>query len=366
MKIDEVLKEIKKKCQSQMKNNDILASVLSALAIDYISNRKDAIIINTNNLYGLVADKNWSGKCYDSVNKELYDSLFDYKGNYELLRVYDSYESSVEDFVQFLLTTRSSENGPFTYSKVKNESSYNKVFSGLQRAGFTKNVWHRSYNRNWDTNMCNIITKYELQKWDEEVNNGEFTESEKFYVKRTEIDKCIFTTSDLDNAKSVADTNSGYRVYDDLNNLIYDPYKLVEDKVYRVRKSVDDSESQLLITTSYEEAERTASAHKGYKVFDDNDNLLFDSNAIDISVQAIDNSPTKSVLVIQPGERVYGFNIPVYKDQFTSVPLFFVKSDPVYYFDSRIINNRVRVTKTNDKSIINGKNPLKICGWVEV
>lgn len=89
---------------------------------------------------------------------------------------------------------------------------------------------------------------------------------------------------DFENAKALADTykNEGYMVYDMSGNLVYAPYippaiADTNEARYRVRKSANDSDSQIGAFAEYENAVKKADERRneGYKVYDLDGNLVY-------------------------------------------------------------------------------------------
>lgn len=376
-----LLEDIKNHCQVMMSKNNILSSVLAALVV-YRSDYKmeeDPIIERTNNLFRLEVMDSWSGKYFDTEDLLIHEAATEKDKNHQLFRVYNSYAESIDDFCNYLLTERKSKNGPMKYAQITSVKSPSKAFAMLIRLNFLRDTWHRQSVQTdlWVDLMNTIVEKYNLKEWDQEVLDGvaPIKESTKYYVKLTAIDKPIFSSQVFENAKRVAENNiikGPYAVYDDENNVVYNPWHREDtDPTYRVRLTWEENDTQILMTKIYEEAVNVASEHEGYKVFGEDGELLH--NPWDKSnepAQLKENDPVKAVKIIVPGSKVLGSDIPVYQSPYAKIPLFFAnnrnsKSD-IYYFDNAITNNRVRISKTNDPRVINGKNPLKVCGWVEV
>lgn len=75
--------------------------------------------------------------------------------------------------------------------------------------------------------------------------------------------------SELNNAKAAANENPGYNVYDGNGKLIY-PIIKAYTGMYRVRASKDDLKSQRGAFTSLENAKACCDKYAGYMVFEDN------------------------------------------------------------------------------------------------
>lgn len=80
----------------------------------------------------------------------------------------------------------------------------------------------------------------------------------------------------LDNAKKVCDENSGYYVYDWNGNVVY-PVTTTTSQLYRVRLTWDDVKSQVGAYKVLENAKETCNSFPGYSVFDENGNVVYTS-----------------------------------------------------------------------------------------
>lgn len=105
-----------------------------------------------NNIFGIKADSNWSGKkklvrTHEYVNgQKIYvDAYF---------RDYDSIYESLEDRFKFLQKPR--------YSKVVGEKDYKKACTEIQKAGYATDP-------NYSSKLISIIEQYNLYEYDKEA-----------------------------------------------------------------------------------------------------------------------------------------------------------------------------------------------------
>jgi N-acetylmuramoyl-L-alanine amidase len=86
--------------------------------------------------------------------------------------------------------------------------------------------------------------------------------------------------ANLQNAKELADSLKGqgdYRVFDEKGNVVYDPTPEKQDDVwYRVRKTWADAKSQIGAFHELDGAKELADSKTGYKVFDENGKVVYE------------------------------------------------------------------------------------------
>jgi N-acetylmuramoyl-L-alanine amidase len=81
----------------------------------------------------------------------------------------------------------------------------------------------------------------------------------------------------LDSAKDLAKSKTGYKVFDEKGNVVYDPTPVKQDDVwYRVRKTWADADSQIGAFHEIEGAKELADSKEGYKVFDENGKVVYE------------------------------------------------------------------------------------------
>lgn len=81
----------------------------------------------------------------------------------------------------------------------------------------------------------------------------------------------------LNSAKELADKNKGFKVFDKDGKVVYDPTPVAKPNpiMYRVRKTWADEKSQIGAYKSLESAKQLADSKTGYKVFDDKGKAVY-------------------------------------------------------------------------------------------
>lgn len=359
------LSAIKRACQLEMKSNKILASVTAAQAMHESNFGKKNYISDTNNLFRILIDTDWTGQCYSLEKRQLYISLDDADSTDTLIKVYDSYDQCIHDRISYVLSARKSKNGPFKYKQVVGIKDYTKCIKAYIRCGYIKDHLAGYNDPSYESTIIGFIENYKLYEWDKEVFDGVVT-SNKYDVKKNADDtEVLLSTTVLDNAQFMAKNNQGYKIFNG-ETLIEDPWEVDDSSIlYRVRLSWDNPESQLLATKSYVDAVEEAMKHPGYKVYvGDNGDLYKDpwcmtDDQEDNDIKIID------IDILQVGKPVVLNNTPVYRTATTPNPFIFL-SGTFYLYDAKNINGRTRISKTNDLSIINGKQLSAITGFIAI
>lgn len=362
------LTAIKNACQLEMKNNKILSSVTAAQAIHESNLGQKEYVKDTNNIFRVLIDSGWNGQCYSLEKKQLYISVEDADSTDTLIKVYDSYDQCIHDWIGCIISMRKSKNGPFKYKQVVGIKDYKKCIKAYIRCGYIKDHLCGYDDPSYESNLISFIENYKLMDWDKEVENGELAISvEKYDVKKDVSDtSTLLSTTVLQNAKFMAKNNRGYKVFSG-TNLINDPWDVSEDvPLYRVRLSWDNIESQLIVTRFIDDAMQEASAHPGYKVYIGENGELY-ANPWDIKEEENEEPVSKivSANLLQVGMPIALINTPVYKTATAKNPFVFV-SGVYYIYDAKNINGRARISKTNDMSVINGKKLSAITGFIYI
>jgi len=131
----------------EMRAYKIPASITLAQGILESSSGKSALSLRSNNHFGIKCHKGWKGE------KTYHDD--DEKG--ECFRVYDDPNNSYKDHSQFLMT-RSWYDGLFELK----EDDYEAWAKGLKAAGYAT-------DKRYPAKLIDIIEKYDLYQYDEEV-----------------------------------------------------------------------------------------------------------------------------------------------------------------------------------------------------
>lgn len=362
------LSAIKHACQLELKSNKVLASVTAAQAIHESNFGKKNYVPDTNNLFRILVDTDWNGQCYSIEKRQLYVSLEDADSTDTLIKVYNSYDQCIHDWISYVLSARKSKNGPFKYKQVVGIKDYTKCIKAYIRCGYMKDHLVGYNDPSYESTMISFIENYNLYEWDKEVFDGTIA-STKYDVKKNADDaEVLLSTPVLENAQFMAKNNQGYKIFNG-DTVVEDPWEVDDSSIlYRVRLSWDKPESQLLTTKSSTDAIEEALKHPGYKVYKGDNGELYkdpwcmvdeqnDQEDSDIKIVDID--------ILQVGKPVVLNNTPVYKTASVANPFIFL-SGTFYLYDAKNINGRTRISKTNDLSIINGKQLSAITGFIAI
>lgn len=128
----------------QMERHNIPASITLAQGLLESGAGKSKLSRNSNNHFGIKADKNWKGKRTASMDN----------GRLCYFRKYESVRDSYEDHSMFLVGR---ERYAFLF-KLKRDD-YEGWAKGLRKAGYAE-------DRSYPTKLINLIERYELYKYD--------------------------------------------------------------------------------------------------------------------------------------------------------------------------------------------------------
>lgn len=358
------LNSIKKQCQIQMELNGVLASIVGAMAITESNWGTAKHVVDTNNLFRILVnetDEEWLGMCYSLDNGSIYESKHDCTSGDTLIRIYDTIEQCIDDHVTNLVTKRRSKGGPFKYRNIIGILDYKECLKNLIRDGYQADRLFDYKDPKYESNMISIIEKYKLSDWD---NLSESNVTGIKYTVKTDPDSiALFTTSVLNNAEYVAKNNEGYKVFNN-SYMVTDPWNDENTPVFRVRMIWDKSDTQIEATKDLNRAKQLAEKHPGYKVFEGEDGTLVYDPWTNDNIPSPE-IPVKNISIYQPGEVIELNNCPIYRTADSKTPFLFL-TGKFYFYDERIINDRKRITKSNCTTVINGKDPSKIIGFIKV
>lgn len=360
------LDQIKQPCQNQMHVNKILASVTAAQAIYESRWGRESYVSDTNNLFRVLIDDEWNGYCYSLDTKKMYEKKTDCTGPETLIKVYDSYDQCIEDWIFYIVSARRSDGGPLKYKNVIGVSDYKQCIKNYIRDGYIKDHLNAHNDPSYESDMIGFIEKYELFKWDKDVSQGTADLGEVYYVKKNAEDtESLYATNSRKNAEYMARNNQGYKVFSESGELILDPWDFPDDApMYRVRLSWNDAESQIAATKIIEDAKVAAESHTGYKVFVNEDGTVVYDPWEEGNKEESDEIKTNHATVLRAGDTVSLSNTPVFRNADDKNPFIFLTGE-FYYFDANPINGRIRITKSNDfVKVLNGKDPSKVVGMI--
>lgn len=134
------------------KQDKIFASITLAQAMLESGTGGSKLTKKANNLFGIKANKYWTGKTIQMKTKENYDG----KEVVELatFRAYDNWDESIEDHTNFL-----KKNSIYTQHGVFTAASYEAQAEAIQAAGYATDP-------NYANQLIALIKKYKLDKYD--------------------------------------------------------------------------------------------------------------------------------------------------------------------------------------------------------
>lgn len=141
---------------ADMNRTGILASLTAAQAIIESNKGNSGLAQKANNLFGIKADKRWKGAFVTMSTKENYsgklvtvDAAF---------RAYNSWEESVNDHSNFLLTNK-------RYANLIDVTDYKQACFLIKQDGYATSATYTQ-------TLTSTIEKYKLYLWDKEALGG--------------------------------------------------------------------------------------------------------------------------------------------------------------------------------------------------
>lgn len=340
------------KAKQIMRVNKLLASITIAQGALESGWGTTELAKEANNIFGIKVNEDWNGPSYSKETKEYYDNKIDAVNVTALFRVYDSFEDSIDDRTNYLLT-RKVDSNKYRYRNLIGVTDYKEAANLLVLDGYATDP-------NYATKLINIIQKYELDRYDKEIME-EMNASDNLYrVRKTWEDKDsqLIAAKVLENAKKVADDNPGYKVFNYNGDMVYDPL-MDGDILYRVRLTWDRAETQLIAAKNLNNAKEVAEKHSGYKVFDEQGKIVYDPWKKE---DPVEQDPINKVIIPTIGATVILDNIGVYRTSNDKTPFVFL-SGKYYFYEDKTYNGRVRITDRLDSI---GSCPYHVKGFVRL
>lgn len=310
---------------------DILPSVIIANAILESSWNTTKESQLARNIYKLRVDKSWNGKCYSVVTGKTYPTRSKSgESDSNLIRFYNNYDECILDYVSYITSVRRSNGGPLLYDNIVNDKDYKSVLDKLYyRDGYLQYHLKKQYaDKSYLNTAMDIIVKNKLNDIDTEIDK---------YMEEYGMAKKQQTTPKTEPKKPIV--------------------------LYRVRKSWEDQESQLLTTRSEQDAVQEASKHPGYRVYVGEEGRLFLDPWDERTAKQIEKE--KKEIHFHPGKKITLSQCPLYRT-YTDTKHVLKISGTFYMYNAHPINNRIRISKTNDPNRINGKDITAILGCVDI
>lgn len=179
-------------------------------------------LVKVNNLLGMKKDlinntwkdyTVWNGKSIKKKTPEEVGGKVIYK--YDYFRVYDNYEQCITDYEMFLLHVKN-DNG-YKYRHVAGMTDPKEVITAISKGGYATDSGYIS-------KVMAVINANNLTQYDKKVIPVPV--KDKYVVRRKLGEKKyqLGAFSNLKNAKSMANKNWGYKVYDiETRELVYSP-----------------------------------------------------------------------------------------------------------------------------------------------
>jgi len=150
----EFLEHVGPLAHKEKQSSGILASLTIAQAILESNWGTSKLAVNAKALFGIKANKSWTGKVYSSTTKECYDGI-NLTTEMGVFRAYDSWEESISDHSAFLT-------GFSRYIAVVGETDYRVACHAIWVAGYATDP-------DYPGKLTNLIESYGLMRYDQEV-----------------------------------------------------------------------------------------------------------------------------------------------------------------------------------------------------
>lgn len=215
------VEKIGKLATADMKKNGILASITIAQAILESGYGSTELAKNANNIFGMktsLSGNTWSGSTWDGKSiytketKEQKEDGTEYTITADF-RKYGKIEDSLGDHSAYLLGAKNGDE--LRYEGLKGCLDYKRAAQLIKTGGYATDV-------SYVDKLCNIIERWNLEKFNTTEQGA--TNTEVWYrVRKSWADaksqKGAF--HNLDNAKTCANENAGYSVFDEAGTCIY-------------------------------------------------------------------------------------------------------------------------------------------------
>lgn len=253
---DDRVERIGAMCQQDYARTGVLASVSAAQCILESGYLSTELATAANNCFGMKAElsgNTWENSTWDGESLYTKQTGEEYGGQNVTIvadfRHYDSIEESVADHSAYLLGA-TVDGEQLRYAGLENETDYRTAIQIIKDGGYAT-------DSSYVDKICSIIERFDLTRFDELPDTSKEKESAK--------------DSKADTAKaSKANKKSGT---DKKSKAATDTVLTYDDSLYRVRKSWEDTDSQIGAYQSVEIAK--ISCETGYSVFDSQGNKLY-------------------------------------------------------------------------------------------
>ncbi len=234
---EELIERIGELCKEDYQQSDILASVSTAQCILESGYLASDLAVEGNNCFGMkttLSGNDWEGSTWDGTSTYTKQTREEYSGSVQTItasfRAYDSIEDSIGDHSAYLLGAKL-DDGTRRYEGLEGETDYQKAVQVIRDGGYAT-------SSSYVQQVCDIIETYDLTRFDEKDADTVSADKEKKNKNKKNTDKKV--------SQSVETAS--------------------EDELYRVRKSWEDSSSQ--IGAFRDIANARNACRDGYHIYD--------------------------------------------------------------------------------------------------
>ena len=220
------------------KKSGILASVSLAQFILESGYGKSELAQNANNVFGMkcsLSGNTWAGSVWDGKSKYTKQTKEqNADGSYVTItadfRKYSRVEDSISDHSAYLLGAKNGSK--LRYNGLKGCTDYKKAIQIIKDGGYATSLTYVE-------KLCSIIARWNLTQYDVKESG---TAIAWYRVRKTWEDSKsqIGAFKILENAKKCADANSGYKVFDASGKVVYTPVASASDVPFLVKVSITD------------------------------------------------------------------------------------------------------------------------------
>ena len=206
---------------ADQKKSGILASVSLAQFILESGYGKSELAQNANNIFGMkcsLSGNTWSGSSWDGKNKYTKKTQEQHAdGSYETItadfRKYPCIEDSIADHSAYLLGAKNGSK--LRYDGLKGCTDYKKAVQIIKDGGYATSLTYVE-------KLCSIIEKWNLTQYDAKDSGGDVIRWYRVRKSWADAKSQKGAYKILDNAKKCADQNPGYKVFDADGKVVYE------------------------------------------------------------------------------------------------------------------------------------------------
>ncbi len=221
---EDVIKKVAPVFTADQKASGVLACVSLAQFILESGYGHSELALNANNFFGMkkeLSGNNWPHSTWDGTSvytKETQEQNPD--GTYKTItaefRKYACLERSIRDHSGYLLGAKNGD--AYRYPDIGCITEYRKAFQVIKDGGYAT-------ASDYVDKLCSIVEQYNLTQYNVPIDTPETPQTNaKYYRVRkswTDANSQVGAFTSLTNAKTCADANSGYIVFDWDGNQVY-------------------------------------------------------------------------------------------------------------------------------------------------